>query len=664
MFFFSFLSLIFVFSRVGKLFEVEPFISAETLISKALQGLETDEPISVKDLGLFFPQSSTWLSGGDSLSESLLQEQSGQLQVHIRLRPQHLPISVMLCQEAGVKKSEGGGDSKDETPVCSISTKVLELDVGKPFKDGVLPGCCTEFGISNAGTFRMDLVRRKAPSGGASAEEVEQTLKELLDLTATRAAELRGEVKEGETACLVGFDLSQPVSVQGVDFETDMLLLQYLPPTQDDDDEGVNIWEEPPSSEDNIQYEEEEGDEGFKLILAAATLNKLVEELTTAEKVDTEFLHAFLLTYQSFTTPFVFLNKLIQRFNVPPERYQHMSQEEFELHIRDPIRVRVVNVLRKWIEVGFEELSEEVLSRVTEFGQMISGEKNTQALGAILNGALRKAKGRRAHFVQFDQAPPPPKKILGGRSLYDESLTILDIDEEEIARQISIVDFNHFRAIKPPELLNQAWAKPKLQYRARNVLKMISWFNHISKLTSYLILSTEDLKKRGRVVSKLITIAKFCRQYNNFGAVMGIIAGFNNAAILRLKVTMAQVPKKSLEIRQELEDLMGSGNSYRAYRTAMRDANPPLIPYMGVHLSDLTFIDEGNPDKIGKLVNFGKRKLVSKVIAGLQQYQASPYNLDTVPRIVKLLSKKLNYTDDDLYKMSLQREPRGSQGKK
>ena len=570
----------------------------------------------------------------------------------------------MLCQETRVKKTEGGEGANDETPLCTITTKVLELDVGKPFKDGVLPGCCTEFGISNAGTFRMDSVRQKVSSGdgrGASAEEIEKILEGLLDLTVTRTAELRGEVKEEDSACLVGLDLAQPLSVQGVDFESDIFLLQYLPPSQDDDDDGgCNIWEEPEASEENIQYEEEEGDDGGK-VLSAATLNKLIEELTTAKKVDTEFLHAFLLTYQSFTTPFVFLNKLIQRFNVPSDRAQNMSQEEFELHIRDPIRVRVCNVLRKWIELGFDELTDEVTSRITEFGQMLSGEKSTLALGAILNGALRKAKENRYHCVQFDAAPPPPKMP---RSLYDESLSILDIDEEEIARQISIVDFNHFRSIKPPELLNQAWAKPKLQHRARNVLKMISWFNHISKLTSYLILSTENLKTRARVVAKLLTIAKFCRQYNNFGAVMGIIAGFNNAAILRLKLTMAQVPRKSLEIRQELEDLMSSGNSYRHYRTAMRDANPPIIPYMGVHLSDLTFIDEGNPDKLGRLINFGKRKLVSKVIAGLQQYQASPYNLDTVPRIVKLVSKKLNYTDDDLYKMSLLREPRGSQGKK
>ena len=642
---------------------MEPFISADALISKATQGLETDEPFSLHDLGLFFPQSSTWLSGGDSIAE--LVKQTGQLQVHIRLRPQNVPISVMLCQEAGAKKSEKEGkkDEKEEEPVCTITTKVLDLDVGKPFKDGVLPGCCTEFGISIGGTFRLDLVRRKTPGVPVrEAADIENTLKEMVDLTVTRAAELKEEAKE--KACLVGIDLSQPLSVQGIDFETDMFLLQYLPPTQDDDEDGgCNIWEEPAASDENIQYEEADGEDGGKkvLVLSAATLNKLVEELTTAEKVDTEFLHAFLLTYQSFTTPFVFLTKLIQRFQVPSDRARNMSQEEFELHIRDPIRVRVCNVLRKWIEVGFDELTDEVTSKIVEFGQMLSGEKSTQSLGAILSSALRKAKGRRAHFVQFDTPPPPPKMP---KDIYDESLSILDIDEEEIARQISIVDFDHFRAIKPPELLNQAWAKPKLQYRARNVLKMISWFNHISKLTSYLILSTENLKLRARVVTKLITIAKFCRQYNNFGAVMGIIAGFNNAAILRLKVTMAQVPKKTVEMRQELEDLMESGNSYRAYRNAMRDANPPVIPYMGVHLSDLTFIDEGNPDKLGKLINFGKRKLVSKVIAGLQQYQASPYNLETVPRIVKLLSKKLNCTDDDLYKMSLQREPRGSQGKK
>jgi hypothetical protein len=38
--------------------------------------------------------------------------------------------------------------------------------------------------------------------------------------------------------------------------------------------------------------------------------------------------------------------------------------------------------------------------------------------------------------------------------------------------------------------------------------------------------------------------------------------------------------------------------SWRSYRTAIHEANPPCLPYIGVYLQDLIFIEEGNPGTI------------------------------------------------------------------
>ncbi len=50
-------------------------------------------------------------------------------------------------------------------------------------------------------------------------------------------------------------------------------------------------------------------------------------------------------------------------------------------------------------------------------------------------------------------------------------------------------------------------------------------------------------------------------------------------------------------MRDFLEGVMGSEYSWRNYRTALREANPPCVPYIGVYLQDLLFIEEGNPGK-------------------------------------------------------------------
>jgi hypothetical protein len=45
-----------------------------------------------------------------------------------------------------------------------------------------------------------------------------------------------------------------------------------------------------------------------------------------------------------------------------------------------------------------------------------------------------------------------------------------------------------------------------------------------------------------------------------------------------------------------IEKVMNTQQSFKNYRTGLREANLPALPYLGVHLSDLVFIEEGNSD--------------------------------------------------------------------
>ena len=42
--------------------------------------------------------------------------------------------------------------------------------------------------------------------------------------------------------------------------------------------------------------------------------------------------------------------------------------------------------------------------------------------------------------------------------------------------------------------------------------------------------------------------------------------------------------------------------------------DPPSVPYLGIYLSDLTFIDEGTPNRTEKnLINFAKMRMVIQI---------------------------------------------------
>jgi len=100
-------------------------------------------------------------------------------------------------------------------------------------------------------------------------------------------------------------------------------------------------------------------------------------------------------------------------------------------------------------------------------------------------------------------------------------------------------------------------------------------------------------------------------------------------------------------------------------------AKGPVLPYLGVFLSDLTFIEEGNKDKIDvgkgegqfeKLINFDKRRKIAAVIEKIRECQRSPYNFKPVAEIQEVIQFRLVEAQvmnkDTLYQQSLVVEPR------
>lgn len=76
-------------------------------------------------------------------------------------------------------------------------------------------------------------------------------------------------------------------------------------------------------------------------------------------------------------------------------------------------------------------------------------------------------------------------------------------------------------------------------------------------------------------------------------------------------------------------------------------------------MTDLTFLEDGNPDTSNGLINFDKRRRTAAVIKEINQYQQTPYCLKVVPIIKGFLLAGGEYVDENqLYKLSCIIEPR------
>jgi son of sevenless-like protein len=142
-----------------------------------------------------------------------------------------------------------------------------------------------------------------------------------------------------------------------------------------------------------------------------------------------------------------------------------------------------------------------------------------------------------------------------------------------------------------------------------------------------------------------------------------IISGLNSAPIHRLKRTWEMANARTLQTLDNLNLTMSSTKNFRQYREQLHAANPPCVPFLGVYLTDLTFIEDGNSNMIknsAHTINFSKRFKTAEVIRDIQQYQLVPYSLQPVDELQSFLLSSVASSPEvgELYELSLYTEPR------
>ncbi|KAJ5724002.1 hypothetical protein N7488_002037 [Penicillium malachiteum] len=409
-------------------------------------------------------------------------------------------------------------------------------------------------------------------------------------------------------------------------------------------------------------------------VLKCGTLAGLVEHLTRHDKLDASFNNTFLLTYRSFTTASELFELLVQRFNTQPPF--GLNSDDMQMWIdrkQKPIRFRVVNILKSWFDHFWMESNDEVnmdlLRRVHAFTKDSIATTKTPGcptLLAVIEQRLRcqDTNVKRLVPTQNTAAPPPiiPKNM--------KKLKFLDIDPTEFARQLTIIESRLYSKIRATECLNKTWQKkvgPDEPEPASNVKALILHSNQLTNWVAEMILTQGDVKKRVVVIKHFVNVADKCRSLNNYSTLTSIISALGTAPIHRLGRTWGQVSGRTSSILEQMRRLMASTKNFGEYRETLHLANPPCIPFFGVYLTDLTFIEDGIPSLTpSELINFNKRAKTAEVIRDIQQYQNVPYLLQPVPELQDYILSNLQAAGDvhDMYDRSLEIEPREREDEK
>ncbi|KAJ3426686.1 guanine nucleotide exchange factor [Anaeramoeba flamelloides] len=253
-----------------------------------------------------------------------------------------------------------------------------------------------------------------------------------------------------------------------------------------------------------------------------------------------------------------------------------------------------------------------------------------------------------------------PEIILPKKINFKNKITLIDLPEVELARQLTIFEMKLFQKIQLNELLNKNWSK-KDHTLTPNLLNLINRFNHTTLWIVTSILKVEKINNRGFLIKKLLNVANNCNKIGNLNAVMEIIAAMHNASVCRLQKTWNKLSSQEKENFEILSSLLSARNNYAKFRNEIKQKkNKPVIPYIGVYLTDLTFIADGMPDKTkNNLINFSKYRQIANVLKDIRTFQEISFNFKEIPQFQKYLSDIDFETDENLlYDMSLKLEKR------
>ncbi|XP_032871064.1 LOW QUALITY PROTEIN: RAS guanyl-releasing protein 2-like [Amblyraja radiata] len=193
--------------------------------------------------------------------------------------------------------------------------------------------------------------------------------------------------------------------------------------------------------------------------------------------------------------------------------------------------------------------------------------------------------------------------------------------------------------------------------------RFISLFNSISQWVQMMVLSLHTPQQRAEVITKFVHMAQRLLQLQNYNTLMAVIGGLSHSAILRLKETYHYISADVLKISDELTELVTTCSNYRNYRKRFAEGSGFKFPILGVHLKDLLAVHLALPDWVeeGQL-NVVKMQQLYSILNELGQVQATPPPIEPNKDLVNLLTVSLDqyHTDDEIYKLSLLREPRTS----
>jgi hypothetical protein len=292
----------------------------------------------------------------------------------------------------------------------------------------------------------------------------------------------------------------------------------------------------------------------------------------------------FFLTYLSFTTPIKVLRKMKKIFY---ELTNNENNKDKDLNI-----MYMIKNLTYWIKTHYEDLDEYFISELMSFidqNKILSKINNSEAIIKPLRTILIKKLLEAEISIQIHKADDKTSVKLSSKyvSLISKNeytipeFVVFDWDSEEIAKQITLIDFKLFKNVHQKELFGKNWSlsdkKLKME-KAKYITLLSDRFNDVSYWVVTEILKCEDINVRAKAISYFLEVANYLYKISNFHGLNSIVSACQSDSIFRLKKTWALVKEEDRNTLKSYSELLQ--HPYTNLMKKLEQTPPPCIPFM------------------------------------------------------------------------------------
>ncbi|XP_049591840.1 ras guanyl-releasing protein 3 isoform X2 [Syngnathus scovelli] len=338
-----------------------------------------------------------------------------------------------------------------------------------------------------------------------------------------------------------------------------------------------------------------------------ALLNECVHAFDDNGKLEANLPRMLLLMHRWYVSSSELAGKLLMR-------YRECNTDDCQ-----KTRLKICYLMRYWIGTFPAEFNLDLgLIRITEEFREVAERLS-----------------REEHFKLIDISTIPSydwmrkltqrkKQVKKGKA----SLLFDHLEPMELAEHLTFLEFKSIRRISFPDY--KSYVIHGCLVDNPTLERSIALFNGVSQWVQLMVLSKLTPLTRAEVITKYIHVAQKLLQLHNFNTLMAVVGGLSHSSISRLKETQSYLSAEVVKTWREMTELVSSNNNYSYYRKAFNKVNLVKMQQLYVTFNELVTLQNAAA-------------------------QVEP-NMDLIYLLT--LSLDLYYTEDEIYELSLLREPR------